>query len=270
MLFIEKNIVNVVVIDLPKTERQSLPISIIRDYFSILFMAIFLFIYSSTTFSQEEKKFIHEGNKQYENKNYSDAEKNYSRALNKNKNSYKGSFNLGDSYYKQGKYNEAAEQFQSLTHTATSKDTLSKAYHNLGNALLKSKKYQECVDAYKNALKNNPNDDDTRYNLSYAQQMLRQQQQQQKKNQDKKDDKKNNKDKKDQDKKDKDKKDQDKKDKQDKDKQNQDKQKQQQNQISKDDAQRLLDALQNDEKNLQDKMKKAKVKGAKTEIDKDW
>ncbi len=112
--------------------------------------------------AQGEKKFIRNGNNLYENKNFSEAEKNYTRGLNKNKDSYKSSFNLGDAYYKQGKNEEAASQFQSLTHRATSKDTLSKAYHNLGNALVKSKKYQEAVDAYKNALKNNPDDEDTR------------------------------------------------------------------------------------------------------------
>lgn len=229
-----------------------------------------------TSFSQQEKKFIKEGNKQYDAKNYSEAEKNYSRGLNKNKDSYKSSFNLGDAYYQQGKYEEAAEQFQSLTHRASSKDTLSKAYHNLGNSLMQSKKYQEGLDAYKNALKNNPNDEDTRYNLAYAQQMLKQQQQQQQKDdKDKKDnkdkdnkDKKDNKDNKDKDKKDKDKKDE--KQKEDKDKENKEKEKPKQDQISKEDAKRLLDALQNDEKNLQDKMKKGKTKGMKVEIEKDW
>jgi len=213
-----------------------------------------------SSFAQKEKKFIHEGNKQYENKKYSDAEKNYDQALNKNKDSYKSIFNLGDAYYKQNKFEEAAEQFQALTHKATSKDTLSKAYHNLGNSLLKSKKYQESVDAYKNALKNNPNDEDTRYNLSYAQQMLKQQQQQQQKQNKDKKDKKDNKDKKKQDKKNQDK----------KDNKEQKKQEQPQNQISKEDAKRLLDALQNDEKNLHDKMKKQQVSGVKGQIEKDW
>lgn len=211
------------------------------------------------SFAQKEKKFIYEGNKYYENKKYSEAEKNYNQALNKNKDSYKSIFNLGDAYYKQNKFEEAAEQFQALTHKATSKDTLSKAYHNLGNSLLKSKKYKESIDAYKNALKNNPNDEDTRYNLSYAQQMLKQQQQQ---NKDKKDDK----DKKDQKKEDK--KEQEKKD--NKDKKDQQKQEQQQQQISKEDAKRLLDALQNDEKNLHEKMKKQQIKGVKGQIEKDW
>ena len=226
--------------------------------------------------AQQEKKFIREGNIQYEKKNYVEAEKNYSRALNKNKNSYKGTFNLGDAYYQQGKYEEAAEQFQLLTHRATSKDSLSTAYHNLGNALMKSKKYQEGANAYKSALKNNPKDEDTRYNLAYAQQMLKQQQQ---KNKDKKDDKENkdkkdDKNKDDKDKNDKDKKDKEKKDDKDnkdnKDKENKQEEKPKKEEISKEDAKRLLDALQNDEKNLQDKLKKGKAKGTKIDIEKDW
>ncbi len=250
-----KHITNVIV----RKERPKQSIYY-KDYFAAIVMTIGLIVCSSSLFSQQEKKFIIEGNKQFENKNYKEAEKNYNRALGENKNSYKGSFNLGNTYYKEGKYEDAANQFQALTHRATSKDTLSKTYHNLGNALLKSKKYQESVDAYKNALKNNPNDDETRYNLSYAQQMLKQKQQQQKDNKDKKDKK--------DDKKDKDKKDDNKK----KDEKKQDKEKPQpeKEQISKEDAKRLLKALQNDEKNLQDKMKKGKVNGVKEKIEKDW
>ena len=237
----------------------------------ITFLLAFLLPFSGV--AQQEKKFIFEGNKNYKEKKFAEAEKNFKLGLTKNKNSYKGGFNLGDAYYKQEKYEEAAEQFQALTHKATSKDTLAKAYHNLGNALLKSKKYKESVEAYKNALKNNPTDEDTRYNLACAQQYLKQQQQQQ--NKDKKDDKKD-KDKKDQDKKNKDdKKDKDKKDenKDNKDHKKKDqeknKQEQEKNKISKQDAQRLLDALQNDEKNLHDKMKKG-TPGVKVQIEKDW
>ena len=232
----------------------------VKNYISIskVLITLLLFICNFYCFSQEEKKFIREGNKQYYEKKYEAAEKKYLQGLIKNKDSYKSAFNLGDAYYQQGKYEEAAEQFQSLTHRATAKDTLSKAYHNLGNSLMKTKKYQEGLDAYKNALKNNPNDEDSRYNYAYAQQMLQQQKQQQQKDKDNKD-----KDKKDEDKKEEEKKN---------DKENKDKQEQkpQQNKISKEDAQRLLDALQNDEKNLQDKIKKDKMKGVKVKIEKDW
>lgn len=245
----------------------------IANRISVLIALSFL---SAFSFAQNEKKLILEGNKHYKKENYSEAEKSYARALNKNKDSYKGAFNLGNAYYQQGKYEEAAEQFQLLTHRATSKDTLAKAYHNLGNALMKLKKYEEGANAYKNALKNNPNDEDTRYNLAYAQQMLKQQQQQNKDNKDKKEEKKN-KDKKDEqnkddnkDKEEKDKKDQDKKDEKDKkDEESKEEEKPKKEEISKEDAQRLLDALQNDEKNLQDKNKKGKA-GVKVQIEKDW
>lgn len=251
------------------TEKKILKVKYLLPILTSLSICFF---FSFVANAQHEKKFIYNGNKLYDNKNYNEAEKNYSNALNKNKDSYKGAFNLGDSYYKQGKFEEAAEQFQLLTHRATSKDTLSKAFHNLGNSLLKSKKYEESVNAYKNALKNNPQDEDTRYNLSYAQQMLKQKQQQEQKKKDEKDknDKKKDKDK-DKDKKnDKNKKDKDKKDeKNNKDKEQKEKEKQPQ-QISKEDAQRLLDALQNDEKKLQDKVKKGKMKGVKGQVEKDW
>jgi len=214
--------------------------------------------------AQKEKKNVFDGNNAYNAKKYEDAEKEYNKALLKNKDSYKAAFNLGDAYYQQGKYEEAAEQFQSLTHKATSKDTLAKAYHNLGNSLLKSKKYQECVDAYKSALKNNPNDADTRYNLAYAQQYLKQQQQQQKK--DNKENEEKKKDEKKEEKKDENKKEDEKKDK----KEEKEKQEKQNNQISKEDAQRLLDALQNDERKLQEKKKGQKVRSSQVEIEKDW
>jgi len=212
--------------------------------------------------AQQPKKVIIEGNKNYESKKYTDAEKDYKKALQQNKNDYTSTFNLGNTYYQQGKYDEAANHFQSLTHQPVNRDTMAQVYHNLGNSLLKQKKFEESISAYKNGLKNNPDDEQTRYNLAYAQKMLRQQQQQQKndKNKDKKDNKEDKK---------KDKKEEKKKD--DKNKKDKEKQKPQpQNNISKEDAQRLLDALQNDEKNIKEKVKKEKTRGAKVQIEKDW
>ncbi len=207
----------------------------------------------------EEQKLVRDGNKSYKNNKFADAQKNYINALGKKPDSYRGTFNLGDAYYKQGKYKEATEQFEMLAGRKSSNDTLSKVYHNLGNSYLKQKEYEKSINAFKNALKKNDEDEDTRYNLAYAQRMLKQQQQQQKQDQDKK-----NKDKKDQDKKDKDKKD-NKKD------QKKDQPQEQQNQnISKEDAQRLLEAMNNDEKKLRDKMNEKRVKVARGEIEKDW
>ena len=212
-------------------------------------------------FSQtDEQKLVRDGNKSYKEKKYTDAQKNYLNALGKKADSYRGTFNLGDAYYKQGKYKEASEQFEMLTTRKSSDDTLSKVYHNLGNSYLKQKEFEKSINAFKNSLKKDDKDEDTRYNLAYAQRMLQQQQQQQKQDKDKKD----------QDKKDKEK-NKDKKDDKGKDKKDQKQEQQQQNQnISKEDAQRLLEAMNNDEKKLRDKMNEKKVKVAKGQIEKDW
>ncbi|MFH1004111.1 MAG: tetratricopeptide repeat protein [Bacteroidota bacterium] len=199
-------------------------------------------------FAQEEKENIRNGNKQYKEKKYSEAEKNYMEALKKKNDSYYGAFNLGDAYYKQKKYKEATEQFEILSARKTSKDTLAKVHHNLGNSYLQQKEFEKSINAYKNSLKNMPNDEETRYNLAYAQRMLKQQQQQkqdQKKEQDKNKDKNKKQDKKNQ-------------------------EEQQKQNISKEDAQRMMDALNNDEKKIRDKMNEQKVKAIKSQIEKDW
>jgi len=207
-----------------------------------------------TTLAQSERKLIREGNKSFENKKYSDAEVAYKKSLNKNQKSYEGNFNLGDAYYKQRKYDEAARQFDMLKLQKKDKNTHAGALHNLGNTLLQSQKYQESIEAYKQSLKLNPKDEDTRYNLAYAQAMLKQQQQQQQQQNENKEDKK----------------DQQKKQEQQKQQQKQEQQKQQQQKkdISKEDAERILQALNNDEKDKH--KKKAKVAATRIRVDKDW
>ncbi len=219
----------------------------------------------STGFSQaDEQKLVREGNKLYEAKKFQEAGKKYSDALGKKADSFRGTFNLGDAYYQQGKYKEASEQFEMLSGRKTGDDTLSKVYHNLGNSYLKQKEFEKSINAYKNSLKRNSQDEDSRYNLAYAQRMLRQQQQQQKQDQEKKDKEKQDKN---------EDKDKDKQQNEDKDKEKKKEEQQQQQQkqeISKEDAQRLLEALSNDEKKLRDKMNEKKVKGSKSQIEKDW
>lgn len=244
-----------------------------------LFIIILFLLQGSWLFAQQEKSLIHKGNELYQQKKYTDAEANYRKAVEKNKNT-EGNFNLGDALYKQKKFTEAGEQFNQLADGSNNKAIAAKAYHNLGNSLLENKKLEESIEAYKKALINNPKDDETRYNLAYAQEKLKQQQ---KKDDKKKNDKNQKKDDKNQDKKnqDKNKKDQNKKDdknqdKKDQDKQNQDKKDQkdgqqpQPNKLSKEDAERMLDALNNDEKQTQDKLKNKKLKGVKMHVEKDW
>ncbi len=230
--------------------------------FIFLYLLAFTFLNSNSLKAQsEERKLIRDGNKLYNGKKFSDAEVDYKKSLNLNKNSVPGNYNLGNAYYKQGKFDEASQQYQNvLSNKDLNDDQKAKAFHNIGNSLLESKKFPESINAYKNALKLNPKDNDTRYNLAYAQSMLQQQQQQQKQG-DKNDQKKNQ-----------DNKDQQKKEQQSKDQQKQEKQEQKQAQekknISKEDAEKILQALNNDEKNTQKKL--IKKDGTRIQIEKNW
>ncbi|NRF40456.1 tetratricopeptide repeat protein [Pedobacter foliorum] len=248
-------------------------------------IVIYILLQGSLLFAQKEKKYIHKGNQLYQEKKYAEAEASYRQSVDKSKASVEGNFNLGDALYKQKKFDNAVQKFTDIASSSNDKAVKAKAYHNLGNSLLESKKLEESIEAYKKSLMSNPKDDETRYNLAYAQEKLKQQQNKDKnkdknkKDQDKKDkdkqdkDKDQNKDNKDQQNKDKDKQD---KDKQDQDKKDQDKKDQQDGQqpqpdkLSKEDAERMLEALKNEEKNTQDKLKNKKAKGVKGRIVKDW
>jgi Ca-activated chloride channel family protein len=211
-----------------------------------------------TSFSQKENVLLRQGNRKFENGDYKEAEKDYRKALELNKESVKGQFNLGTAVYKNNNFEESAKIYSNLAEKKSDREIQSKVFHNLGNSYLQSKEYEKSILSYKNALMNNPKNIDTKYNLEYAKMMLKKQQQQQQQDKDnKKDDKKD--DKKDQ------------KDKQDQNK-NQDQQKQPQDQkkISKDDAERMLEALKNDEKKTMQKVKKQKAKVQVTGIEKDW
>lgn len=234
------------------------------------FYIIILFLLPGAWLFAQEKSYIHKGNKLYQQQKYDEAEANYRKAVEKKDQNVEGNFNLGDALYKQKKFADAGEQFNKLAATGNNKALTAAAYHNLGNSFLENKKLEESIEAYKKALLNNPKDDQTRYNLAYAQEKLKKQQQD-KQNQDKKNQDNKNQDKKNQDDKNKDNKDKDNKD---QNKQNQDKkdqqQKQQPDKLSKEDAERMLDALNNNEKQTQDKLKNKKLKGAKVNISKDW
>ncbi len=232
-----------------------------------------LFLLSPRLLFAQEKSYIKKGNDLYNDKKYKEAEADYRKSVDKKAQNVAGNFNLGDALYKQKKFADAGQQFNKLAESQNNKPLAAAAYHNMGNSLLENNKLEESIDAYKKALLNNPKDDETRYNLVYAEEKLKKQQQQNKqnqqnKNQNNKDQNKQNQQNKDDKNKDQQNKDQNKQN-QDKDKQNQ-QNGQQPNQISKEDAQRMLDALNNDEKQTQDKLKNKKFKAGKTNITKDW
>ncbi len=242
----------------------------------IVFVFILGFL-SIGLFGQEEKFLLKEGNEAYEKGEFEKADQLYNRALELTPEMLEAEFNKADVLYQQEKYAEAIEKLKTVAETAENSDLRAKSYHNIGNSFLEAQQYDKAAVAYKNALKLNPSDDETRYNLAYALSKLQQQQQQQQqnKNQDKNKDKDKNKD---QDKNQDKNKDQDKDQNQDKDQQNdkgdqnddKDQQQPQPDQLSKEDAERMLNALNNDEKEIQQKMKKKKGKSANSKIEKDW
>ncbi|MEG8946880.1 tetratricopeptide repeat protein [Rosettibacter firmus] len=219
-----------------------------------------LLISTSISFAQSYRNLINEGVELYKNKKFADAEVNFKKGLEKKSDLFEGHFNLGDAYYKQGRYDEAIQAYKNALSFTKDKINKSKVYHNIGNSFLKSQRYKESIEAYKNALKLNPDDLDTKYNLSYALKYLNQNQNQQKQNKDQNKQDKNNQNQQNQ----------NNQDKQDRSKENQkqNQQQQQKNQISKEEAERILEALKNNEQDLQKKLRK--IKGRASAVDKDW
>lgn len=291
---------------------------------AILFIGIFLLIPNIQAQTKAELSAIRKGNDQYKtaeqfrkdamdliakggevnkrnaeekmkkaSENYQKAEINYRKAMETTRNYDKANYNLGNSLYRQERYEEAEKYFSNVANDKNvGKDLRGRAYHNYGNSLLKQEKYKESIDAYKKALKLNPKDMNTKYNLEYARKKMIQQQQQQN-NQQNQDQNQNG---------GQGQQNQDQKDKQDqqgqgqqnqdqnKDKQNQNKnqqgqQNQDQNQKDKQDQQqqsaanrqkqqedrRQLDALQQNERNTQQKVNQQQMRsGNKSHQDKDW
>ena len=245
--------------------------------FSLLFLGL------SGVFAQEKDKSLAKANAEYAENKFVDAEADYRISNSKFPNRSTAPYNLGNSIYKQNQASEAKFAYAKAIKSTKSRVDKHKAFHNLGNVFMKEKNYTEAVEAYKNALRNDPSDDETRYNYALAKKMLKENPP--KDNKDKKDKDKKDKDKKDQDKKDKDKKDGDKDKKDDKgdgdkdkkDGKNKDdkpedqgKPKPQPGGISKQRLENLLDAVNNEEKKIQDKVNAQKVKGKPTKTEKDW
>jgi len=260
--------------------------------------------------AQSERRTTRKGNTQYDSGNFIDAEINYKKALEKNADLLEAEFNLGDALVKQERFDEALESFEKVSSSSENPDLKANALHNKGNVLLSKQDLEGALESYKDALRINPKDEETRYNYAYVKNLLDQQQQEQEQNEEDQDENKDdkeqneeNKDKGDQNKensedqgqedsenKDKDKKedqqdqgenkeDESKQDQQDKgqtDGEDSDEEKKgeqpkpRENKLSPEEAQKLLDALNQQEDKVQDKMKKHKLKGAKVKIEKDW
>ena len=216
----------------------------------------------SVSAQKAERDYIRKGNRAYKDSTYVNAEVNYRKAIDVNPKSAISMYNLGNTLMQQNKLQEAMEQFVAATKMEKDKGNLAQIYHNMGVIFHSGKDYAKAVEAYKESLRNNPKDNETRYNLALAQKMLKDQEQNQQ-NQDQ------NQDKKEQEKE----QDKDKQDPKEQDQQNQDQQQQppqpQENQMSKENAEQLLKSVMQDEKDVQDKVKKQQViQGGR--LEKDW
>lgn len=242
--------------------------------------------------NQQTRKEVRKGNRAYKNETYDNAQAAYHQALSIDSTYYKAQYNLGNALYRQKQYGEAAQSFgKALMSPDLTKSQRSQVLHNKGNSHLQAglqdrdngmEQFQQAVDDYKEALKLNPKNEDTRYNLSYAQKLLAQAQQQQQQgggnNKQQDQNKDNNQQQQQQNQ------DQQNKNKQNKDQQQQNQQQdQQQNQNQqqqkkqqgqqdkkKQDAERLLEAVKNNERKTMKEQQKAAVPVKSGRIEKDW
>ena len=225
-------------------------------------LSLLLCVGAGQALAQEktDRDYLRSGNKLYNDSLFIKAEGDYRKALEINPKSTDAMFNLANALLMQQKAKEAMEQYESVSKIEKDKEKLAQIYHNMGVILQSSKQLPQCIEAYKESLRNNPKDDETRYNLALAQKQLKDQQQNQQ-NQDQQQQQQEQKE---------DKQDQNKdQQEQNQDQQQQPQQQQNKNEMSKENAQQLLNAVMQDEKNVQDKVKKQiQIQGKK--LEKDW
>ena len=249
--------------------------------FKIIIITFLMFAFTGKTglYAQQKDRVLPKANQEYAENKFVEAEANYRISDSKFPNKATAPFNLGNAIYKQKQSSEAKFAYVKALKNSNSRGEKHRAFHNLGNVFMNEKNYTQAVEAYKNALRNNPTDEETRYNYALAKKMLKDntpkddKKKDDKKDQEKKDDKKDDKKDGEKDKKDKDKKD----DKGDQDKQKKDPKPNENGEpkpapggISKERLENLLNAVNKEEKKVQDKVNAEKVKGKPVKTEKDW
>lgn len=255
-----------------------------------------LIFFSLIIYSQDAKNDNHifEGNKKIEINDFTGAEIDYRNSLSKDPNSTRALYNLGNSQYNSLAYDEAIQQFFRTQKFSKDKSEKHSAFHNMGNVYMKKKQYDKALESYKSALRNNPSDDQTRYNYALAKSLIEKEKnndgdkkndqtkdKNEKKSSDNNDEKNENGDKEkdqgnDDQTKNKNENGNNKEDKEPKSKKNEDSDnKQKQNKrpegrLSPDQVKSLLEAMSNQEKKVQDKINAKKVKGTPVKSKKDW
>ena len=226
-------------------------------------MVLVLLTVSLSTFAQKEASDVRKGNHEYRGQNFTEAEVSYRRALETNKDSYEAHYNLGDALFKQDKYADAQAEFETAAKMLDKKEDktrYAKAMHNIGNCNFAQQQYDKAVQAYMESLRANPKDNDTRYNLVKAMEMLQQQQQQQQQQQNQDQDQKQDQQQQQQQ--------EQQQDQQDQQEQQQEQQQQNEDQMDKETAEQILQALEQDEQDTQEKMQRQQ--GKKRRVEKEW
>lgn len=268
--------------------------------YSLKNFGLILFLLASISGSAQEEaaqislsnNYVFEGNSLV-NENFIEAEKKYRLGVSAKQNNAAGSYNLGNAYYKSELYDEAMLRHLEAINNSGLKLEKHKAYHNIGNTLMQQKRCKEAVSAYKNALRNSPSDDESRYNLALAQECAKEQgdgKGEDKDRDENKDDKENSDENKDNEEKNKDKGGEDEEKKEGDDKEDEDgkpkddngnqndkdpnkdkgQPKPQPRKMSPQQVKNLLEAMNNEEKKVQEKMNASKTKGVKIQTEKDW
>lgn len=222
-----------------------------------IIMLILLLGGSLRTEAQSDRQFIRSGNRLYRQQNYAKAQAEYQKALQKNARNAQAHYNLGCALMMQQKDSAAIEQYEQAGKLETSASRKAMVYHNIGVICQGKRLYGEAIKAYEESLRNNPDDNETRYNLALCKRLQKNQKQNQKPNPQNNKKNKNNKDK-----------DKDKNQKQDQ--KNQQQQKQDQKQMSKDNAEQLLNAAMQEEQATQQRLKKAMQQPRTRKLEKNW
>lgn len=234
--------------------------SINRNKYVILCFAL---LSATTVFAQKaERSNIRKGNRAYNDSVFVDAEVNYRKAIDVNPQSTVSMYNLGNTLLMQDKMEDAMKEYVAAANIEKDKDKLAHIYHNMGVMLQAQRDYAKAIEAYKQSLRNNPKDDETRYNLALAQKLLKDQENQQDQNQDQNQDQQQDKQDQQQDQQ------QNQQDQQDQ--QQQDQQQPKENEMSKENAEQMLQSVMQDEKDVQDKVKKQMQVMQGRQLEKDW
>ena len=238
-------------------------------YISLLFLIVSFYTYSQS----DPNNLVFNGNKESVKKNYIEAEVEYRKAISNDKTTSKAAHNLGNILFENENYDEAIQEYFKTQKNSELNLEKHSAFHNLGNSYMKKKDYAQAIEAYKNALRNNSEDDETRYNYALAKNFLEGDKRQNSQNNNESED-----EKKDKSEDQKENKEQDQKSDQDSDSENEKPKEQDQNEekdqgggLSKQQMENLLEAVNNIEKDLNQKLKSGKKKVQTTKkAEKDW